>query len=288
MLPPDIIREILRFLSNHKPTLLNCALVSQEWLFESRPFIFRSIDILSGNSDASDLFVSNILRSERLRPWLTSIHHLSFGFIITPNLNDEDFIVEISKCLSNLRTMTWGCFGLPKDERPLRPEVFAAFGKFACLHYLEITSCFFLSFEDLKKVIVAFPSLSSLRLSEVSCRHSADPDQSSSAALSSGHIWPKTLSKLSFSTPNYLHPPETVDNVLLWLSTTPTRYLLRELSLHLCNIGAALKLTANTSLAALNVQMDDDDSLLSKVHSYPLSSKKSDTLTQPKMTALRL
>ena len=43
-LPPEIIREILSLFSNDRLALLNCAPVSQDWLFHSRPFLFRNID----------------------------------------------------------------------------------------------------------------------------------------------------------------------------------------------------------------------------------------------------
>ena len=45
-LPPEIIRHVLRFFSHDREALRTCALVSQDWLFESRSFLFRNIDIL--------------------------------------------------------------------------------------------------------------------------------------------------------------------------------------------------------------------------------------------------
>ncbi|KAI1791459.1 hypothetical protein LXA43DRAFT_430171 [Ganoderma leucocontextum] len=255
-LPPEIIGQILRFFSNDREALLNYALVSQDWLFESRPFLFRNINIL--DRDPGNLFVSDVLHSERLRPWLTSIHHLSFGFMGTPN--EESFILDISEHLSNLRTMKWGSFSPLENGYPLRAEVFPALGKFAHLHHLEIVDCRFASFKDLKKVIVAFPSLTSLSLTEVAWNYSAEPDELSSG-LPSTHIWPTMLSKLSLSTP-YHGSQEAIDHVLQWLSATPTRHLLKELSFDLCNIAAALRLIADTSLTVLGIQMDDDDQLL--------------------------
>ena len=63
-LPPEIIREILNF-SDDRSTLQDCALVSQDWLFHTRPFLFRNIDFFE---DSADRFVFEVVHSERLRP----------------------------------------------------------------------------------------------------------------------------------------------------------------------------------------------------------------------------
>ena len=129
--PRELIREILRILYNDsdKWTLETCALVSQEWLHESRHFLFRHIDISdSTDQDLADRFLSDILHSERL---------------------------------SNLHTLTWQ---LDNYGHPFRTEVFNAFGWFSRLHHLELVSCVFYSFEDFKKVLVTLPVLSSLTL----------------------------------------------------------------------------------------------------------------------------
>ncbi|PIL26697.1 hypothetical protein GSI_11224 [Ganoderma sinense ZZ0214-1] len=251
-LPPDIIRLILRFFSHDKKALLTYALVSQDWLFESRPLLFRYVKILSQAS--SHNFISTVLHSDRLRPWLTSIHHLSFCF--TDPTAAEPFILHISEHLSNLLTIRWDSVGLPNLNtpwRPLRPEVFPAFAKFTRLHHLEIHNCLFASFEDFKKFIVALPSLSSLILVQLGWLDSPDPDESS-LVLPSAHIWPATLSKLSLSA--YLSRSwERIDDVLTWLSTAPTPHLLREFSFDSCNIIAASRLMAHTSLTAVNIQL---------------------------------
>ena len=263
-LPPEIIRHVLRFFSHDREALRNCALVSQDWLFESRSFLFRNIDIVYWGP--YDHFVSNFLRSHRLRPWLTSIHHLSFGFMPSTT-RQETFISDISERLSNLQTMKWAYFPPDlEDDRHLRPEVFPALGKFARLHHLELNDCDFASFEDLKKVIAALPSLSSLTLYRVQWDKSANANRSSST-LPSAQLWPATLSKLAFVT-FYPHVSTFVDDVLLWLCASPSRHLLQELSFDLCNTAAALRLTlACTSLTTLHIRMYENHELLGKVPS---------------------
>ena len=237
-IPPEIVGDILSFFSNDRSSLLNCALVSRVWLLESRPLLFRSIDILF--QKPHNLFVVNVLHSEGLQPWLPFIRHIAFS-------GQESFIVDMSERLSNLRSMKWG-YIWRRDA--FRPEVFAAFAKFAYLCHLEITRSAFPSLRDLKKVITAFPALSSLMLSCVrwlNPTHLNEPISASAPA----HISPR-LSQFSVSECDG-------EDVLLWLSTMPTRYLLRELSFDLYNIPAALRLMAGISLAALRIRVYDDD-----------------------------
>ena len=229
---------------NDREALLSCALVSLEWLSESRPFLFRNINIR--DDDLSDLFVSKVLRLERLRPWLTSIRHLSLGS--TRNLYDshERFVVDISERLSNLRTMEWENFD--PNGSPLRSELFLAFGKFPFLHHLELPVRTFVSFRDLKKILVAIPTLTSLTLLNIEWY---GPDDTASSASPSALVWPTALSKLSIS--GFFQGRKCADDVIAWLSTAPTRHLLRELSFHVLHIGAALRLMADASLTTLDV-----------------------------------
>ncbi|KAM5537021.1 hypothetical protein V8D89_009350 [Ganoderma adspersum] len=138
--------------------------------------------------------------------------------------------------------------------------VFPALSKFARLCDLEIVDSLFASFEDLKKVVVAFPSLSSLSLFRVVCRKSVHAAQFSSASPSAS-IWPATLSKLSLST--YTTDSRTAAaDVLLWLYAAPRRNRFKELSVDLCNLAAALPLISDTSLTALGIHMHDASEIL--------------------------
>ena len=79
-LPPELIGEIISFLSNFddRETLLSCALVYQNWLNESRSFLFRDINIYSWKTFRS--FVSNVPPADHLHPWLTSTHNIWVEF----------------------------------------------------------------------------------------------------------------------------------------------------------------------------------------------------------------
>ena len=276
--PREVVREILRILYNDfdKWTLETCALVSHDWLHESRHFLFRDIDISEPNDeDLADRFLSDILHSERLRPWLPSIHHLSFCRTIEDH---EAFIIDISERLSNLRTLTWQ---LDNYGHPFRTEVFNAFSRFTRLYHLELVSCVFDSFEDFKKVLVALPVLSSLTLHRAMWY-----DTFQTAGLSEtpppsapGETRP-ALSKISVSA---VHArSKYTSDVLLWLATTSTRHLLQELSIDIIHIAAALRLIAGRPepLAALDMQFWDepDTHIFSSGKSSPSSS------TRPSLT----
>ena len=260
---------------------MNCSLVSHDWLSESRTFLLRNVKILDRKS--RDLFVSGVLHSDRLRPWLTSIHRLNFGFLGSPAA-DETFILDMSEHLSNLNTIIWQ--GLHWSEvghwHSLRPEVFSALGKFDRLRNLEIVDTLFASFEELKTVIVAFSSISTLSLFRVVCRNFVTADESSSTAP------PTALSRLYLSTYN-TDSQMTADDVLLWLHAAPTRHPIEGLSIDLCNLASALLLIADASLASLDVHMDDAHEILGKFHliSYPSARHASHTSARSQGTMLR-
>lgn len=83
--------------------LLACALVCQDCLFESRVLLLQDINIFSQQTFNS--FTAKILGSERVHPWLTSVHNISLG-LLDDNMRGT-FILEISKYPSNLRTLGW-------------------------------------------------------------------------------------------------------------------------------------------------------------------------------------
>ena len=274
-LPRELIREILRFFCDDEWALQQYALVSRDWLLESRPFLFRNIDIC--DRDPLELFVSNVLHAERLRPWLTSIHHLS----IYLSLKEESLIADISERLSNLRTLTWALSPC-QPSCPLSAKVLHALGQFSRLQQLELFQHDSLaSFEDLKKIIVAFPALSSLTLFGAAWSGSSRPNEPSSDPLAllapDGYARPK-LTKVS-APMAHRDTKQFTDDVLLWLSTTPPQYLLRELSVDACNLPAALRLIAGRSLTALDVKFEKEaPELLGNV--TPISSSESTSHTQ--------
>ena len=271
-LPRELIREIVSFFWYDREALGDYALVSHDWLLESRPFLFRNINVF--NRDQPDHFISNVLRSDRLHPWLTSIHRISFS---STRRGQEGFIFDISENLSNLRTMK-----CQLDLLDFRTDVVRAFGQFARLHHLELVICTFASFGYFKKVIVALPCLSSLILQRVSWDKSqaAAPGEPS-AASALGDIRP-ALSKASVST-RFSKTKNHTDDVLLWLLTTPTYQLLKELSLDIAHIDAALRLIAGRSepLAALDVHFyrEGDVELLTFGKAPPTSSELSPLTT---------
>ena len=272
-LPRELIREILSFFWYDMEALGDYALVSHDWLLESRPLLFRHIDVL--DRGPADRFISNVLHSDRLRPWLTSIHHISFSSTLR---DQEGFILDISEDLSNLRTMTCRL-----NLLDFRTDVVRALGQFARLHHLELVMCIFASFAYFKKIIVALPALSSLILHRVSWYKSqaAGPGEPSAASAELDDMRP-ALSKVSVST-RFSETKDPTDDVLLWLLTTSTYQVLKELSLDIAHIDAALRLIAGRSepLAALDVHFyrEGDVELLTFGKAPPTSSELSPLTT---------
>ena len=257
-LPPEIIRHVLRFFSHDREALRACALVSQEWLFESRPFLFRYIDILCWGP--YDHFVSDVLHSDNLRPWLTSIHHLSLGFLKS---GMEAFMVEISEHLSNLHTMKWTNF--TPQTASFHADLFPALGQFAFLHQLKLAFCMFPSFGDLKNVVVALPYLSSLTIDQVDWNDSIGDSMPSS--LTSPQLRPR-LSKLAITPAP--HQRARSDALFHWLSTTPTRSTLRDLWLDLNNMASALRMIGRSPLRELTVRLEGIRRFLGETHAQCL------------------
>ena len=67
--------------------------------------------------------------------------------------------------------------------------------------------------------------------------------------------------------------------MIIWLSTAPTRHLLREFSFHVLHIGAALRLMADASLTTLDVRMEDTRKLLGTFALHPSTRNPSDTMS---------
>lgn len=257
-LPPEIIRQIVSLVSEDKETLLACALVCHEWLFDSRAFLFRDIHIRSQETLSS--FVSNVLRSERVHPWLTSIHHLSLGFLKN---GMETFMVEISEHLSNLHTMKWTNF--TPQTASFHADLFPALGQFAFLHQLKLAFCMFPSFGDLKNVVVALPYLSSLTIDQVDWNDSIGDSMPSS--LTSPQLRPR-LSKLAITPAP--HQRARSDALFHWLSTTPTRSTLRDLWLDLNNMASALRMIGRSPLRELTVRLEGIRRFLGETHAQCL------------------
>nr|VWO95820.1 Rim9 protein [Ganoderma boninense] len=248
-LPPEIIGEIINVIyeSDDRKTLLSCALVCQEWLHESRKFLFRDINISSKETFRS--FVRNVLRSERLHPWLTSAHDLWIEFFDGVGEEDpEAFVMEISECLPNLCVMQLTRF--PQGQKqtvhlPLRADLFRALGQFTSLHELCLNNCTFASFTELKSLLIALPALSSLSMASVSCPDSGDDGRR--------QLSPTCRPALSYLSVAENSPGDILYN---WLSSTPTMSVLRELSLDFHDIVAGLQMAAgpSSSLVALTIR----------------------------------
>ena len=248
-----MIGEITSFLSNFddRETLLSCALVCQDWLNESRSFLSRDINIYSWKTFRS--FVSNVLRADHLHPWLslTPTHNIwaQFFYGISDSGDEHEiFVLEISEHLPNLRFMQLTGFLRGEKQKahlPLRLDLFDALGQLASLRELHLNYCEFPSFSNVH-VAIALPALSSLSISSVSYPNSGDPDQSP----------PSPRPSLSYLSVASNSPGDILYN---WLSNTPTRSVLTELSIDFSDIVAGLRMTAgpSSSLRASTIQSMD-------------------------------
>ena len=225
--------------------MLSYALVCQNWLNESRPFLFRDINIYSPDKFRS--FVSNVLQAHHLHPWLTSTHNIwvEFFYGISDSGDEHEvFVLEICEHLPNLRFIAQ-LTGFLRGEKqkahlPLRLDLFDALGQLTSLRELHLNCFEFPSLRDFKNILAAFPALSSLSISSVSYPNSGDPDHSS----------PSPRPSLSYLSVASNSPGDIYYN---WLSNTPTPSVLTELSIDFSDIVAGFRVTAG-SLRALTIQ----------------------------------
>ncbi|KAI0704192.1 hypothetical protein C8T65DRAFT_248302 [Cerioporus squamosus] len=181
--PPELVDQIIAHVGDGA-TLLNCCLVCSSWLPASRHCLFHIIRI--NHPDTSNLLVSRVLQSDRLRPYLASVFELHFsgtklpptGILVRGDLipsadprTHVKFIQEFVGHMPNLACLTMNNSNWEKC--PPHPSTFLMFSQFPGIRELRFRMCHFPSWSTLRRMLASLPSLTTLELTDVSWPHTS-------------------------------------------------------------------------------------------------------------------
>ena len=160
-LPPEIIDSIFANIQHellHRE-LCNYALVCSDWLAASRRRLLRVVHI--GHAAAYDSFIEQVVRQERLRPWLaTTTRGVFYLEDIKKDARGHRLVLELAGQLPNLHTLVLS----EVDWTGLQLRAHLAFSQYRCLQELWLCYCSFPSFGNLRRLLVVLPSLANLVL----------------------------------------------------------------------------------------------------------------------------
>lgn len=221
-IPGEITDLIISFVAhadsdidNPTAALWACALVCREWLPASRRHLFEDVYL---TEKAYKPFITQVVYSETMRPWLASTYHLRMeGFDGRPCVP----IYELSGRLPNLRSLS--LFRLDwSAHMPLLKE-YVVFSQFSRLQSLSIYHCTFSSFASLRRMFTALPSLHDLSMWFV---HVANVPTVAPPVPVLGSRSRPALSSLAIT---FDVSQSWISTFLGWLSDTQTRTSMREL-----------------------------------------------------------
>ena len=238
-IPPEIIDTIINHVTDdsfnkRNETLLKCALVCRDWLPTSRSQLVNFVDLTSAR--AYNSIVDNVLQSSRMRPFLVSTKS---AWLEDPSKRDEPsaqeggqqpwthrFIHDFAGHLPNLESLTienahW-------TSCPPHPSAHLATSRFTSLTELSLSDCRLPSAHMLRRMVSALPFLNTLRLTKVSwspARGGLPLSERGDADLVRGPALETFYLVCSRGDDDCLVP------FLDWLSRTPTRTSLRNLSI---------------------------------------------------------
>ena len=226
------VPESSRWVSTEdKQTLLSCTLVSRDWLPASRHLLFS--EVVLTRPTVWDSFVRWVVDAEQGRPWLASIHHLTFKdkWYYSRSLGKDipaepisgwrgQYVVPVlAGRLPNLGSLSL-CVDWAQCEP--HPSTFGMFAQFPSLRELNLSSCHFPSFSAFRRVIVSLPALKDLACMEVHWKSAPQP------SILAVQTRQPTLEILRISLPCRCCTLAFLE----WLTHTPTRSSLVELDLH--------------------------------------------------------
>ena len=161
-LPPELYDYILDCLSEDKPTLRNCALVTRTWLPRARHHLFRSIYIDWSNCDAFSRLVSNPEFGARVS---TLEIEGAFGIFSMDRLHGaalEAWLHSIPPAfppqLSNLTKLELALITI--DAELVR----RFFGRLSGISHLTLWACALTSFDVFIELFTSFPVLKRLSI----------------------------------------------------------------------------------------------------------------------------
>ena len=244
-LPGEVTDQIIPYVE-HQATLLSCCLVCSNWLPASRHRLFQKVVI--DDPYTYDLLVSNVLHSDTLHPYLSSVlevffdeypHHRfkSDGQVILP-LNEPSkiilFIQEFAGHMPNLTKLTLG--STKRLRCPPHPGALMAFSNFPSLRELTLVGCHFPYYHALRRALSALPSLTSLGLIRVSW---PQPylRRSPMYNLDAHKPLRMSLSSLVMTWPTKIGNRRCAHQFVTWLSATSSPLTLRSLRLAITETG---------------------------------------------------
>ena len=162
--PPELTDRIIDSIPidrqcEHYQTLLNCALVSQDWLPASRCRLFTCVDISTRGGYES--FVANVLRSPRLEPYLKRTKQ-----VVLTNESVCGFIYGSAGHLPSLESLT--IQDVNWKSHPPHPRIHLTISRFSTLRKLVLFQCQLPSSQMLRRMVSALStSLRNLHLDNV-------------------------------------------------------------------------------------------------------------------------
>nr|VWO96852.1 Uncharacterized protein [Ganoderma boninense] len=215
---------------DQKQILRSCTLVARNWLPASRHALFS--DVTLTRPAAWDSFVRWVVNADDGRPWLASIHRLTFKdqwyryrsggrqFLPEPisGWRGQYVVPILAGRLPNLEYLSV-CVDWATCQP--HPSTFGMFAQFASLREVRFVSCQFPSFSAFRRVLVSLPALEDLTCMWV--HWPCSPQPSILAIQTSRPVLQRVVISI------LCHG--CMMAVLEWLIHTPTRSALVELDL---------------------------------------------------------
>ena len=220
-IPPEVTDITISFVPDAS-TLCKCCLVCRGWVPASRCRLFEEISLKS--EDQYDLFVSCVLRSSTMRPWLSFITSLSM-FLPLPSDGEDKiagkcargvFFYELTGQLPNLERLALFNLFWDRKNTYMHHRMFTALYGFSSVRQLEILNCRFPSFGLFRRMITALRQLTRLYLCLISWPVPVPPQETTLLS----HI--ASLQPLPLSTLNLYSciSPEFMYHFLLAMTTS--------------------------------------------------------------------
>ena len=231
-LPPELTDKIIREV-NHRATLVTCSLVCRSWLPASRYALFRNVQVW--NAASYDLFVSRVLFSESMRPYLSYVYEMNLQNGRGLNGRPEpwlSFFQLFTGHLPNLISLSvWRTNWEDLSPHPNTPLLLSAL---TSIQVLILHACHFPSFGYLRRTLSALPSLRDLTVSMCTWPGPSSQNHLMQTALKSDR--PK-LTALNLLWDPY--PPDRLraQQLVSWLASSATSSTLRTLDFLVVSTG---------------------------------------------------
>ncbi|RPD75619.1 hypothetical protein L226DRAFT_50144 [Lentinus tigrinus ALCF2SS1-7] len=239
-LPPELVDNIIASITDESlpqlnRILLKCALICRDWLPASRSRLLQFVDLTSAT--AYNSFVDNLLHPPHSNPYLAATESV---WLTDPSGHSPSgerqqwthrFIHDFAGHLPNLESLT--IENADWISRPPHPHAHLAISRFSLLKELSLYDCKLPSAHMLRRMVSVLSSLENLQLVNVTWPHARGGDLAT-CYRDSARTALKTLYLMKYRVDDCLAP------FLHWLSHTPTRGSLRDLSFRFARADTSL------------------------------------------------